>query len=634
VNPALARILGRPEHDIVGLSPAEVTHPDDLAVSGSWAQRLLRGEIDDYQLEKRYVRPDGSIVWVRLTAALVRDPLGGPCYAVAQIEDVTTERAQRRFTEAILDNTATLIVVFDRDGRIVRFNGACEQATGWTAAEVLGRRYWDVLVPEPNRAHSEQLFRHLWEHGDDAGVPRSYDGPWVTRDGGLVLIRWTGALLRDEAGAVRFMLGTGLDVTEQRAAEEELGRSERRHRAIVEGSSDLVVVLDGDMSVVYASGAAERLLGKSSDAILGTEALSHVHPDDVELAASELLEAMASDTPGAPTPLRLLHADGSAIAVEALASNRLDDDAVAGVIVTLRDVRERQDLDRRFRSAFGAAPIGMAIIAMDGLYLDVNRAMCDIVGYEADELLRMGFEDITHPDDLDAGRDLYARLLAGATTNYRIEKRYVRSDGDLVWAQVSLTLVRDDNGEPAYFISQVEDITERKAATDGLAHQAHHDSLTGLLNRHATFRRLEQALARRHVGGVAVLFVDLDGFKQVNDTHGHAVGDDVLRAVAARVSASLRPTDAAGRLGGDEFVVVLEGADEHRALAVAERLERSVSRPICVRGSASGWVQVDASVGVAVATTEDGDVADLVARADRAMYARKRRVLAPLIERS
>jgi diguanylate cyclase (GGDEF)-like protein/PAS domain S-box-containing protein len=624
VNPALARILGRPAHDVVGRPPIEFTHPDDLAVSGASAGRLLAGEADDDQLDTRYVRPDGSVVWCRLTTALVRDPLGRPHYAVAQVEDVTAERARRRFTDAVLDNAATLIVVFDRAGRIVRFNGACERVSGWSAAEVLGRAYWDVLIPRPGRDRSRELFRHLLEHGDDDDVAPSYDGPWVTRDGGLVVIRWTGALLRDEAGAVTHMLGTGLDVTEQRAAEQELCRSERRHRAIVEGSSDLVVVLDADMRLVYASGAAERLLGKSSDAILGSEALSHVHPDDVELAASELLEAMASDTPGAPTPLRLLHADGSAVAVEALASNRLDDDAVAGVIVTLRDVREREDLDRRFRSAFGAAPIGMAIVGIDGMYLDVNRAMCEIVGYDADELLLMRFQDITHPDDVETGRELHARLLAGTMTSYRIEKRYVRADGDLVWAQLSLTLVRDDGGDPAYFISQIEDITERRAATDGLAHQAHHDSLTGLLNRHATLRRVEQALARRHVGGVAVLFVDLDGFKQVNDTYGHAVGDHVLRTVASRASASLRPTDAAGRLGGDEFVVVLEGADEDRARTVADRLARSVARPICLPASWTDWVQVDASIGVAVATSDDGDAADLVARADRAMYARKR----------
>jgi diguanylate cyclase (GGDEF)-like protein len=207
-----------------------------------------------------------------------------------------------------------------------------------------------------------------------------------------------------------------------------------------------------------------------------------------------------------------------------------------------------------------------------------------------------------------------------------MEKRYLRADGDLVWVQLSVTVVRHDDGSPAYFISQIEDVTDRRARTDGLAYQAHHDHLTGLLNRHATMRRLEQALSRRHLASVSLLFCDLDRFKDVNDGHGHAIGDEVLRTLASRVAASLRPGDLAGRLGGDEFVVLLEGSDTGQAMLVAERLARAIAEPVPLSGG--GSVEVHASIGLAVATADDVDAAALIVRADEAMYAAKRAKLA------
>jgi diguanylate cyclase (GGDEF)-like protein/PAS domain S-box-containing protein len=505
--------------------------------------------------------------------------------------------------EAILETADSLMLVLDGGGRIARFNRACEAATGWTEAEVLGRPAWEIVGD-----------RSCWDDIRQRGAVR-HESPWITRDGGRIVVQWSATVVSDDDGAITAVVATGVDVTARRA-------DERRHRAIVERASDLITVLDADMNIAYASPAAMRLLGKRPEDIIGTPALDHVHPDDREFASLELLDAMSHEQPGAPVPVRLLDAHGRPVAAEALATNLLADEAVQGVIVTLRDVRERDLLDRRFRTAFDAAPIGMALVGVDGSFIQVNEALCEIVGYPADALRARRFQDITHPDDLDADLDHLERLVAGRIPGYRMEKRYIRADGDLVWVQLSVTLVRHDDGEPAYFISQIEDVTDRRSRTDGLAYQAHHDHLTGLLNRHATLRRLEQAMSRRHLASVALLFADLDRFKDVNDTYGHAVGDDVLRTLAGRIGSSVRPGDAAGRLGGDEFVVVLEGSDHGQAELLADRLRRCIADPITLPSGVV--VEVHASIGIAVATADDHDATALLTRADAAMYAEKR----------
>ena len=226
-----------------------------------------------------------------------------------------------------------------------------------------------------------------------------------------------------------------------------------------------------------------------------------------------------------------------------------------------------------FRVAFDSAPIGVALVAPDGRYLKVNDALCRMLGYGCEELLALSFADVTHPDDLAATLARKDRQLRGEPGQTRIEKRYLRSDGETIWVAVSSTMVGDANRVPLYSVAQIEDITDRKRIEEELRYLADHDQLTGLLNR----RRLNEELGRALLDitqdpdrRAALLLLDIDEFKLVNDTLGHAAGDDVLRAVAQAVRSSVRTSDTVGRLGGDEFAVVLHDiANSEEAHAVA-----------------------------------------------------------------
>ena len=217
------------------------------------------------------------------------------------------------------------------------------------------------------------------------------------------------------------------------------------------------------------------------------------------------------------------------------------------------------EAEERFRRAFNDAPIGMGLVALDGRWLRVNQRLTEITGFSGAQLLASTFQDITHPDDVDIDVEHSRQLLAGEVRSYQMEKRYVRPDGESIWVMLSVSLVRGMDDEPLYFISQVENINERKRVERELTRLAEHDSLTGLLNRRRFQQELERERkrARRSHGRAAILYIDIDHFKRVNDTHGHKAGDDVLQSIARRLVLRLRGTDIIARLGGDEFAVLL-----------------------------------------------------------------------------
>jgi diguanylate cyclase (GGDEF)-like protein/PAS domain S-box-containing protein len=281
----------------------------------------------------------------------------------------------------------------------------------------------------------------------------------------------------------------------------------------------------------------------------------------------------------------------------------------------LREVRQR------FESAFDNAPIGMALIAMDDHWLQVNDALCRITGYTEEALKATTLRAMTHPDDIDLDAQNLEQLLAGQIPSYQVEKRYRHAWGHYVWVLVTASIVRDEDRGALYLVTQVQDISERKELARRLEYLVDHDFLTGLFNR----RHFEEDLAKetervaRYGAPGAVLVIDLDNFKDINDTFGHKAGDDVLKGVAGLLRQRLRHTDTVARIGGDEFAVLLPQVDAAHVETVADELVKALSRQMAVL--ADQTIRVTASVGAALF---DGltDV-EVLAYADIAMYEAK-----------
>jgi diguanylate cyclase (GGDEF)-like protein/PAS domain S-box-containing protein len=275
------------------------------------------------------------------------------------------------------------------------------------------------------------------------------------------------------------------------------------------------------------------------------------------------------------------------------------------------------------RQLFDAAPIGISRLGVDGRLLEVNRAYGEIMGFDPHEMVGMSLFDLTHPDDLAATSAALSRLAAGEEERSTFEKRYLRSDGTVVWVAVNGSIVRDTQGAPLFLIGQIEDITERRALREQLALVAVTDPLTGLPNRKLFMEHLDLAIERAESNGrhVALMFLDLDRFKLVNDGIGHDAGDRLLKRVGRRLQGALRQGDLLARFGGDEFTVLCEVADEEEVLEVIGRLRRTMATPVC---EADFEQFVSLSIGVALSTSQTMLSSLLLRSADIAMYQAKR----------
>lgn len=303
-------------------------------------------------------------------------------------------------------------------------------------------------------------------------------------------------------------------------------------------------------------------------------------------------------------------------------------DAIAGM-------RENVEL---FESAFEYATIGMALVAPDGRWLRVNRALVEMLGYREDELLKLDFQVLTHPDDLDADLNYVQEMLAGSRNTYRMEKRYLHQNGDEIHGLLSVSLVRNEDGSPRYFISQIQDITARKQADAELVLKQQQlvlanrklkelsatDALTHLLNRRAFDEKLNEEIIRcRRTGQpLSLVMLDADHFKSFNDRFGHQAGDRALAEIAARVRQTARVTDHPARYGGEEFGVILPDTDLDGAETIAERIRRAVTTITSLAE------RVTISLGVAclteVAAEQTEALAEaLVKEADKALYQAK-----------
>ena len=633
VNPAFCALVGRDEQQLLSMSRQDLTHPDDTSEADARTDAAVERGAQTVLVDKRYLHADGREIPVRVATRIMRDADGEPTYLFTQVLDVSEldgarrrARAGERRRRRIIESSANGYVEIDAEGRVVEWNAAAERIFGWTVAEVRGRDLGGLIVPEMHReAHQAGVRRHR-DTGTGPRLNRTLELVAQRRDGSSVPIELTVWSIDDDADADDGRPRTTyhafvLDISHRRAAE----AARRRHSQMFAAVRDAVLVTDEAGVVVDANPAAATVFGRPVGELLGRGART--------LATGPAPEGVSAVTGPWSGDLLLHRPDGTTGTSECTVTVLRDEDGTpVGTVEVHRDVTEdratQRDLvraEQRFRLTFDNAPTGIALVDLAGRLLQVNAAFCRVVGYDEDELLARTFQDITHPDDLEADLTLFRGLLAGEAESYALEKRYVHAAGHVVWIHLSVALARDEQGAPLHVISHIEDITDRRARTEQLRDLALRDPLTGVANRARFLAELDDAVARAGPGALlGVVFLDLDGFKQVNDRFGHPAGDELLRLAASRLEAALRPVDIVARFGGDEFALLLPSLPRAQdAAAIADRVLAALVAPYELEGRRAP-VSVTASMGMALAADDALAAAALLAAADGAMYRAKR----------
>lgn len=283
-----------------------------------------------------------------------------------------------------------------------------------------------------------------------------------------------------------------------------------------------------------------------------------------------------------------------------------------------------KESEERFRSAFDYAPIGIALVSSEGIWLKVNHALSHILGYSERDFLKTDFQSMIFKEDLGNTLVKIHELTSGKIEACQLEQRYIHKNGETVWASWSVSIINKSGSEKPDLIFQIQDITDKKFAEEKLQFEATHDSLTGLPNRALFMSSLEKAIkkaADNPEHKVSVLFIDLDRFKLVNDSLGHLIGDQLLVSIAADLQDCLRPLDLVSRLGGDEFVILVQGnCDEDEIIKIAERIQEKFAKPYNLSGNE---VYSSASIGILHNTKNHLTAEDMMRDADTAMYQAK-----------
>jgi diguanylate cyclase (GGDEF)-like protein/PAS domain S-box-containing protein len=401
---------------------------------------------------------------------------------------------------------------------------------------------------------------------------------------------------------------------------------------------DRVYFKDRGGRFVRASAATAAFFGCTPEELLGTTDFDYLATPSAQESFDEELRIMETGEPSLELEEEEIWPDGSVTwCVTSRMPWRNDAGEVVGTFGYSRDItqRRRAELELREKTErldriYAGAAIGIALVDRDGRVVEGNPALAELLGYDLDELAGTTFRTHVHRDDASHALALDRELLDGDRETYRLEQRYVRKNGEILWGALAVSLMRDASGTPQFAIHMIENVTERKWAEEELRlnaaraeHQALHDGLTGLPNRTLFSDRIERALlaARREGGRVAVLLMDLDRFKEINDTLGHAAGDHVLKVVAGRLEECVRASDTVARLGGDEFGLVLPGQIEPGELELLlEKLSLAVEQSIDHDGMP---LAIESSIGVAFFPDHGADAADLMKKADVAMYQAK-----------
>ena len=670
VNRKLCEMLGYSAAELLGKTTRELTHPGDRDQQDQQRLELLEGKRRQFASEKRYLRKDGSVIWVSRTVALVRDPADGKEYLIQTLDGID-ERYRATFDNAPIGIMHTAIDSY----KILHVNPKLCEMLGYTQDELLNMTSTEVVHPD-DRFTDASKYQGPMLKGD--ALSFSSERRFICKDGSLLWVNRTVSLARDVSGKPLYYIRIVEDITERKQAREIMARERALLRTIIDALPDHIYVKDRDGSFLLANKAWLAVRGEKEQDIVGKTAHDYFSREVAERMATQDLDIVTTGIPLLDVEQRMIikRLDGAHGPARWASTTKVPLRTATGEIIGTagisRDITERKQSAACHAMEHAVTRLLAEAVTVSEAMPRIMQTMCQAMGWaygarwaldkEGGGLSRADYWCATEPEFDPADREMWVKVpRSGSGRLLRrawIEKAatwltHLHDDAPfrrkpslvkLGWQSAyAFPILVDnqtigimeffgpDNREPDPALlqvtqaigSQIGQFIQRKEAEDKVAFLAQFDIITDLPNRFLFTDRLDQMLAQseRNSWSVGILFVDLDHFKSVNDTHGHAAGDKLLRQVAMRIKECVRKGDTVGRLSGDEFTVMLSNlANIGDAGLVAQKIVESLSAPFDLDGPQT---YISASIGIALYPS-DGENADtLLKNADTAMYLAK-----------
>ena len=544
--------------------------------------------------------------------------------AVALASKATRElRSQLSFTQQLVETLPNPVFYKDREGRYLGCNRAFEEFVGLPRDQIIGKHYGDIAPAEVIEQAEAADARLIAQAGT-----ATYEGAAIfAGDGSRREVLVNKATFLDPNGEIAGLVASLVDITQRKALENDTRESIELLRAVIQAAPVAIIARDLNRVISMWNPAAERMFGWKESEVVGTDT-SIVPPDQIEQASYYRKLAQQGET-HLEIETQRMHRDGHPIDVSLSAAPIFDGEGkVTGTMVTIADLTIRKqteaalrESESQLRLAMDAAQLGMWHWECENDRFTYSEGLNALFGRPAESSLA-NYRDLReriHVDDRDLV-DATLRHAVKQADDFTADFRVVWPDGSVHWIANRGQVHRAANGRAQRLIGVAMNITERKIAEQRVAHMAHHDALTGLPNRVLLRDRIQQAIAQAHRNGtqLAVLFLDLDRFKTINDSLGHQLGDRLLQSVASRILVCVREGDTVSRVGGDEFVIVIPGiGSSSDASSVAGKILEVLASAFHLHGND---LHVAASIGISLYPADGSDAETLMRNADTAMY--------------